>query len=78
MQAVTDRAGLEWSGVQAALNDEGWRARAEDNRDALTALGLWGVPSFRIGDLSVWGQDRLWVLARRIEDMCAAGGGAAT
>jgi 2-hydroxychromene-2-carboxylate isomerase len=21
---------------------------------------LWGVPSFRIGDVAVWQQDRLW------------------
>jgi len=76
MRAVTDRAGLEWSGVQAALQDDAWRARAEENREALTALGLWGVPSFHIGDLSVWGQDRLWLLARRIDDMCGDARGA--
>ena len=26
------------------------------------ASGLWGVPSFRVGDLAVWGQDRLWAV----------------
>jgi 2-hydroxychromene-2-carboxylate isomerase len=35
-------------------------------------LGLWGVPSFRLsgpegqGDLAVWGQDRLWLVAAEI------------
>jgi 2-hydroxychromene-2-carboxylate isomerase len=23
---------------------------------------IWGVPSFRVGDVAVWGQDRLWVI----------------
>lgn len=26
------------------------------------ALGLWGVPSFRVNDIAVWGQDRLWAV----------------
>jgi 2-hydroxychromene-2-carboxylate isomerase len=35
--------------------------------------GLWGVPSFRLLDrqgetqLALWGQDRLWLVAREIE-----------
>jgi len=35
---------------------------AEANREALFELGLWGVPSYRLGDLAVWGQDRIWLL----------------
>jgi 2-hydroxychromene-2-carboxylate isomerase len=36
------------------------------------AAGLWGVPAFRLLDasgaerLAVWGQDRLWLVAREI------------
>jgi 2-hydroxychromene-2-carboxylate isomerase len=45
-----------------------WREELEANRAQLFALGLWGVPSFRIrgraergeADWSTWGQDRLW------------------
>jgi 2-hydroxychromene-2-carboxylate isomerase len=35
---------------------------AEEHRDALFAAGLWGVPSFRYGGFTTWGQDRLWML----------------
>lgn len=57
------RAGLSASDVAAALSDESWRPVAEANREALFAQGLWGVPSFRVGDLPAhWGQDRLWAV----------------
>jgi 2-hydroxychromene-2-carboxylate isomerase len=32
----------------------------------LQVIGLWGVPSFRIGDFVTWGQDRLPLLADRL------------
>ncbi len=31
----------------------------EQNRQALTRMGLWGVPSFKKGKLVAWGQDRM-------------------
>ena len=30
------------------------------------ALGLWGVPSFRVRDTAVWGQDRLWAVRQAL------------
>ncbi|HJL29089.1 MAG TPA: DsbA family protein, partial [Polyangiaceae bacterium LLY-WYZ-15_(1-7)] len=51
--------------VEGALATEGWRQVVEANRDALSELGLWGVPSFRHGDWIAWGNDRLdWALER--------------
>jgi len=41
----------------------------------MSEAGVWGVPSFRLADLALWGQDRDWLLARKIEDMCHAGDG---
>lgn len=62
LRRIAERAGLTWSAAQAALKDEGWRVHAERHRAEMSALGLWGVPSFRVNDLSVWGQDRLWAV----------------
>lgn len=57
------RAGLTDADVAAALADESWRATAEANRQELLALGLWGVPAFRVGTSAAhWGQDRLWTV----------------
>jgi len=82
LRTIAERAGLSWDAASAALRDEGWRAVAEANRAEMFGLGLWGVPSFRVGDLAVWGQDRLWavqdaLLATTVAHQGARGGTAA-
>ena len=62
LRQIVESAGLSWADARVALADEGWRNTAEANRQELLSLGLWGVPSFRVGDLAVWGQDRLWAV----------------
>ncbi len=62
LRRITERAGLAWADARAAMQDDGWRLSAEANRVELLSLGLWGVPSFRVRDTAVWGQDRLWAV----------------
>jgi 2-hydroxychromene-2-carboxylate isomerase len=62
LRRIAERAGLTWAACRTALNNDGWRGVAEHNREAMFALGLWGVPSFQVGDVAVWGQDRLWAV----------------
>jgi len=59
LRTVTDRAGVSWAVVEAALLDTRWREQVEDNRQELLATGLWGVPCFIAGQTVLWGQDRL-------------------
>ncbi|WGM38529.1 DsbA family protein [Caulobacter sp. NIBR1757] len=60
---MAERAGLTRDDVVAGLADDSWRAMAEANRLEMLELGLWGVPSFRVGNLpGHWGQDRLWAV----------------
>jgi 2-hydroxychromene-2-carboxylate isomerase len=66
LQQITDRAGLVWEEVEKALASESWREEIESNREALTSLGLWGVPCFRWGEWTTWGQDRLWLVEQRL------------
>ena len=61
--------------LHQALSCDDWREAVEGNRKSLTEAGLWSVPSFVIGDVALWGQDRHWLLARQIEDMCLGGNG---
>ena len=75
MRRVAERAGMFWPEVAEALNDEEWRHMAEQNRTAMTDVGMWGVPTFKLGELTLWGQDRAWLLARQIEDLCHDGQG---
>lgn len=75
MRKVTARSGLFWPDVVAAMDDDAWRPIAEDNRAVMMAMGSWGVPTMRLGEFTVWGQDRDWLLVRHIEELCDAGDG---
>lgn len=66
LKVITERCGMPWDQCQIALKDQAWRVRAENNRAELFELGLWGVPSFKINDLAVWGQDRLWAIEEEL------------
>lgn len=66
LRHIAERAGLAWSHAKAALQDEGWRATADANRQEMLALGLWGVPSFLVDGVAVWGQDRLWAVQEAV------------
>ena len=75
MRAVTGRTGLFWPDVKAAMENNEWRAEIEANRESMEDSGSWGVPTLRLGDFVVWGQDRTWLLARHIEELCDTGDG---
>jgi 2-hydroxychromene-2-carboxylate isomerase len=62
LRSVLERSGLDWDTAQRKLAQGVDVRAAEEHRDALFAAGLWGVPSFRYGSFTTWGQDRLWML----------------
>lgn len=68
LRAVAERAGLSWTEVARWVAEERAQgaAMAAANAADLEAIGLWGVPSFRVGDLWLWGQDRLPILTDRL------------
>lgn len=73
LRKVVEGADLDWRAASAHLGQPGWEPLLEENRLAMYAAGLWGVPSFRLLDaqgaslLALWGQDRLWLFAREIQ-----------
>ena len=68
---LAERSGIDEADVRAAIAQDGWKDWAQGNRDALTELGLWGVPSFRIGSYATWGQDRVPLVEAEIAALCA-------
>jgi 2-hydroxychromene-2-carboxylate isomerase len=72
LKIMVERAGLNWTAAKDILksksNDTHWRAIAEQNRQALFSLGLWGVPSFKFENTAAWGQDRFWVIEKALHD----------
>lgn len=67
MRHIVELAGLDWDAAKPHLDTEAWRAEAEANRAEMMALGVWGVPSFRVGDVITWGQDRLWLIEEELK-----------
>jgi 2-hydroxychromene-2-carboxylate isomerase len=63
---LAERAGIGEANVRASIDDRSWQDAAKSNRQALTDLGLWGVPSLRIGAYSTWGQDRIPLIESEI------------
>ena len=75
LRKLTAKTGLFWPEVKQALDSEDWREAEGEDRQLMLSLGAWGVPTICIGDYFVWGQDRIWLLARHIEDLCDSGEG---
>jgi 2-hydroxychromene-2-carboxylate isomerase len=73
LRYVVEKAGLEWALAKQVVGQDGWQDTLEENRLAMYESGLWGAPSFRLLDrnnkvvLALWGQDRLWLVAKEIE-----------
>ncbi len=73
LRRIVEEAGLDWAEGRKHLDDPAWKDEAERNREELLDLGLWGVPSFRVGEVATWGQDRLWVLEDEYRRLLAEG-----
>ena len=75
LQRAVEMAGLDWKEAQKHLNDDTWAETLEENRLVMYRFGSWGVPSYRLLDrdgkevLGVWGQDRLWLVAKKIAEL---------
>ena len=67
LKQIVEAAGLDWASARAQLDSDAWRAEAEANRAEMMKLGVWGVPSFRVGDVITWGQDRLWLVEEELK-----------
>ena len=61
LRKVCERAGINWVAAQRCLQ-EPLPNYAQINLDALQDMGYWGVPSFRLGEFTSWGNDRMWML----------------
>ena len=80
LRLMVERAGLDWASLKEALvdaqdpsNDEppAWRAWADQHEQALYQLGLWGVPCLVMDELTLWGQDRFFVIEQRLASQSA-------
>lgn len=59
LQQLVERVGLDWQKARSLLQDDSWRFWVQENLADMYANDLWGVPSFKYGEVKVFGQDRL-------------------
>lgn len=68
LRTVCERAGLDWNGCAAALEDPALAARVEANTARLLDLGHWGVPVLVLDGEPYWGQDRIEDVVRALAE----------
>ncbi|XOZ33010.1 DsbA family protein [Halomonadaceae bacterium KBTZ08] len=66
LKRIVEAAGMDWHRARHWLTHQDWQDEVEANRQALYETGHWGVPTFRFGDVTAWGQDRLWRIQEAI------------
>jgi 2-hydroxychromene-2-carboxylate isomerase len=66
------RAGLDPDALAQAADDPANLARLTEHWQQAQAVGVFGVPSFVVGEEVFWGNDRLEFLAEHLTDLGAA------
>ena len=64
--AVLAEAGFDPAEFMALIGEQSVKDRLKDNTTAAVARGVFGAPSFFVGDDMFWGQDRLDFVAEAI------------
>ena len=71
LKQVLKKAELNWNQAAKYLDNNHWNQWCNTHLSELMEKGLWGVPCICYKDLQVWGQDRLWVIERKILSLAA-------
>jgi len=66
---VAVSAGLDEAAVVAAFDDPARAATLEANAESAASRGIFGVPTFVIGDQIFWGQDRIDFVTEHLDEM---------
>ena len=72
---VGTSVGLDPTEVAAALDDPSYQAVLDQNQRDIEARGIFGVPTFVIGDEIFWGQDRIDFVCEHLAESARADSG---
>lgn len=67
LQKILENAGLSHAWLAKAVSREDANQRADKNREEMFRSGSWGVPTFRAGGETFWGQDRMWAIIEALK-----------
>jgi 2-hydroxychromene-2-carboxylate isomerase len=66
LAAVLRQAGFDADAFQALVNDPAVKEQLKKNTEDAVARGVFGAPTFFVGDEMHWGQDRLGLVAEAL------------
>lgn len=64
---ILRNAGLDDGWIGRAISKENTEKQATANREEMFRSGSWGVPTFRAGGETFWGQDRMWAIIEALK-----------
>jgi 2-hydroxychromene-2-carboxylate isomerase len=67
LTAIANEAGLDGPALVAGTREEAVKARLKAATDEAVRLGVFGAPTFLVGDLLFWGQDRLVFVEKALQ-----------
>ncbi|UTW54900.1 DsbA family protein [Kordiimonas sp. SCSIO 12610] len=67
LKEILKNASLSSDWLSHALPEEDWMRIAETNQRDMLMSGSWGVPTFRVGNTVLWGQDRMWAVLEALK-----------
>jgi 2-hydroxychromene-2-carboxylate isomerase len=67
LRKILKNAGLSADWLEAALPEDAWKAISDANQQDMLMSGSWGVPTFRVGNTVLWGQDRMWAVLEALK-----------
>ncbi|WP_417457748.1 DsbA family protein [Kordiimonas sp.] len=67
LRKILEKAGIQTAKAAGAMPRDVWQPIAERNRQMMLMNGSWGVPTFRIGTATLWGQDRMWAIVEALK-----------
>lgn len=67
IKRILENAGIAPAKSAGAMPRDVWQPQAERNRQMMLMNGSWGVPTFRIGTETLWGQDRMWAIVEALK-----------
>lgn len=71
LERIAERVGMTKDDVQNAIASEAYKAQLDVNKEEADSLGVFGVPSFVIGDAIFWGNDRIDFVCEHLDELRA-------
>ena len=75
LKAIINKIDLDWEEAKTELDSTNWTNETDKNRETLYKLGKWGPPTMSLSNsegenlITVWGQDRIWLIEETIKLM---------